>query len=73
MVFMLVIVMYPATTNTAIYTTMTAITVWTEAISKVDLTVYGQLQIVCSLSAELNTVFLMTSSSQFRHDCLTLE
>ncbi|KAK0240861.1 hypothetical protein EDD85DRAFT_381458 [Armillaria nabsnona] len=41
MVFMLVIVMYPATTNTAVI-------VRTEAVSEVDLTVYGGLRTVRS-------------------------
>ncbi|KAK0431229.1 hypothetical protein EV421DRAFT_1743288 [Armillaria borealis] len=41
-------VMYPATTNMAIYTTVTAVIVWTEAISEVDLMVYGQLWMVHS-------------------------
>ncbi len=41
MVFMLVIMMYPATTNTAVI-------VRTEAVSEVDLTVYGRLRTVRS-------------------------
>ncbi len=46
-----VIVMYPATTSTAIYTTVTAVIVWPEAISEVDLTVYRQLRTVRSPNA----------------------
>ncbi len=48
MVFMLVIMMYPATTNMAVYTTVTAIIIRTEAASEVDLTVYGRLRTVRS-------------------------
>ncbi len=48
MVFMPVIVMYPATTSTAIYTTVTAVIVRPEAVSEVNLTVYGRLRTVRS-------------------------